>query len=165
MKTAVIPQVRVEPELRADLDSVLLPGETVSDFAEASVRRAVEFRRVQTDFAARCDASLAEYERTGVSVPSDVVLSKLEAKVATRVKQLQLEACGQVPRNRTPDQGDEGVRRERLLLRALAAHLQPVTPASVTTRKPASTPSTRVSTKARSTAVVTYLVLSASSRS
>lgn len=89
MKTAVIPQVRVEPELRADLDSVLLPGETLTEFVEASVRRAVEFRRVQTDFAARCDASLSAYERTGVSIPSDVVLSKLEAKVAARVKQLR----------------------------------------------------------------------------
>lgn len=89
MKTAVIPQIRVEPELRADLDSVLLPGETLTDFVEASVRTAVEFRRVQTDFAARCDASLAEFERTGISVPSDVVLSKLEAKVAARVKQLR----------------------------------------------------------------------------
>ncbi|MBH9551896.1 hypothetical protein I7X43_03445 [Inhella sp. 4Y17] len=88
MKTAVIPQVRVEPELRADLDSVLLPGETLTEFVEASVRRAVEFRRVQTDFAERCDASLATYERTGVSVPAEQVLSKLEAKIAARVKQL-----------------------------------------------------------------------------
>jgi len=89
MKTAVIPQVRVEPELRADLDSVLLPGETLTEFVEASVRRAVEFRRVQTDFAARCEASLAAYERTGTSISSDVVLRKLEAKVAARVKQLR----------------------------------------------------------------------------
>jgi len=89
MKTAVIPQVRVEPELRADLDSVLLPGETLSEFVESSVRRAVEFRRVQTDFAARCDASLRAYERSGTSIPADVVLSKLEAKVAARVKQLR----------------------------------------------------------------------------
>lgn len=87
MKTAVIPQVRVEPELRAALDSVLLPGETLTDFVAASVRRAVEFRRVQTDFAARCDASLAAYERTGVSILSDVVLSKLESKIAARVEQ------------------------------------------------------------------------------
>lgn len=40
------------------------------------------------DFDARCDASLAAYERTGISVPSDTVLSKLEAKIAARVKQL-----------------------------------------------------------------------------
>lgn len=89
MKTAVIPQVRVEADLRADLDSVLLPGETLTDFVESTVRKAVEFRRMQTDFAARCDASLATYERTGTSVSSDVVLSKLEAKIAARVKQLR----------------------------------------------------------------------------
>ena len=53
------------------------------------MRTAVEFRRVQTDFAARCGASLAEFERAGVSIPSDLVLSKLEAKVAARVKQLR----------------------------------------------------------------------------
>lgn len=75
--------------MRADLDSVLLPGETLTEFVETSVRHAIEFRRVQTDFAARCNASLAAYERTGVSVSSDVVLSKLEAKVAARVKQLR----------------------------------------------------------------------------
>jgi hypothetical protein len=52
------------------------------------VRRAIEFRRVQTDFAARCDASLAAYERSGVSRPAEAVLDKLEAKVAARLKQL-----------------------------------------------------------------------------
>lgn len=44
---------------------------------------------MQADFAARCDASLAAYERAGKSVPSDVVLLKLEAKVAARIKQLR----------------------------------------------------------------------------
>ena len=50
MKSAVIPQVRVEPELRAELEAVLHQGETLSEFVEASVRKAVEFRRVQTRF-------------------------------------------------------------------------------------------------------------------
>jgi hypothetical protein len=89
MKSAVIPQVRVEPALRASLESVLLPGETLTEFVEESVRRAIEFRRVQADFAARCEASLAAYERTGVSIPADRVVAKLEAKVAARVKQLR----------------------------------------------------------------------------
>ncbi|MFN7724664.1 MAG: YlcI/YnfO family protein [Rubrivivax sp.] len=94
MKTAVIPQVRVEPALRAELDAVLLPGETLTGFVEASVRRAVEQRRAQTDFAARCEASLAAYERTGLAIPSDAVLTQLEAKVAARVKQLRDDVQG-----------------------------------------------------------------------
>lgn len=67
---------------------MLRPGETLTDFVEAAVRSAVEYRRVQTDFAARCEASLAEYERTGVSIPADQVIAKLESKLAKRRKQL-----------------------------------------------------------------------------
>jgi hypothetical protein len=88
MKDAVIPQVRVETELRASLDAVLRPGETLTEFVEVAVRNAVEYRRVQTDFASRCDASLAEYERTGVSIPAAQVIAKLESKLAKRRKQL-----------------------------------------------------------------------------
>jgi plasmid stabilization system protein ParE len=40
MKSAVIPQIRVEPELRAELESVLGQGETLTDFVEATVRKA-----------------------------------------------------------------------------------------------------------------------------
>lgn len=88
MKDAVIPQVRVEAELRVSLDAVLRPGETLTDFVEVAVRNAVEYRRVQTDFASRCDASLAEHERTGESIPAAQVIAKLESKLAKRRKQL-----------------------------------------------------------------------------
>lgn len=88
MKDAVIPQVRVESELRARLDAVLRPGETLTEFVEVAVRNAVEYRRVQTDFASRCNESLAEYERTGVSIPAAQVIAKLESKLAKRRKQL-----------------------------------------------------------------------------
>jgi hypothetical protein len=88
MKTAVIPQVRVEAELRAGLDAVLRPGETLTDFVEVAVRNAVEYRQVQTDFASRCAASLADYERTGRSIPAAQVIGKLESRLAKRRKQL-----------------------------------------------------------------------------
>lgn len=54
---------------------MLLPGMTLTN--------------VQTDFAVRCDASLAAYERTETSIPSELILSKLEAKIAARLKQLR----------------------------------------------------------------------------
>lgn len=88
MKDAVIPQVRVETELRANLKAVLRPGETLTDFVEVAVRNAVEYRRVQTDFASRCDASLANCERPGMSIPAALVIAKLEAKLSKRRKQL-----------------------------------------------------------------------------
>lgn len=52
------------------------------------MRNAVEYRRVQTDFASRCDASLAKSERTGVAMPGAQVVAKLDAKLAKRRKQM-----------------------------------------------------------------------------
>ena len=88
MKTAVIPQVRVEPGLRAELEAVLQEGETLSEFVETSVRNAVAFRRVQTQFHARGQAAWEHYQATGESVSTDEVLSKLQAKLDAKRKQL-----------------------------------------------------------------------------
>lgn len=87
MKSAVIPQIRVEPELRAELESVLKQGETLTDFVEATVRNAIAFRRVQTSFHARAQAASEEYHRTGVSVPVETVLEKLQSKLDAKRKQ------------------------------------------------------------------------------
>lgn len=88
MKSAVIPQIRVEPELRAELESVLRQGETLTDFVETTVRNAIAFRRVQTAFQARAQAASEEYHRTGVSVPVDTVLQRLQSKLDAKRKKL-----------------------------------------------------------------------------
>lgn len=88
MKSAVIPQIRVEPELRAELESVLRQGETLTDFVEATVRSAIAFRRVQTAFHARAHAASEEYHRSGVSVPVETVLKKLQSKLDAKRKKL-----------------------------------------------------------------------------
>jgi hypothetical protein len=88
MKTAVIPQIRVEPELRAELEAVLQQGETLTDFVEATVRKAIAFRRVQTEFHARAQAASQEYHRTGVSVPVEAVLDRLQSKLDSKRKKL-----------------------------------------------------------------------------
>lgn len=89
MKSAVLPQVRVEPELRAELESVLRQGETLSEFVETSVRNAVEFRRVQNEFHARGEAAWAGYQRTGVSYSTAEVMGELRAQVEVRRQQLR----------------------------------------------------------------------------
>ena len=87
MKSAVIPQIRVEPELRAELESVLRQGETLTDFVEATVRNAIAFRRVQVAFHARALAASEAYHQTGVSVPVETMLGKLQFKLdAKRMK-------------------------------------------------------------------------------
>ena len=89
MKTAVIPQVRVTVELRADLDAALGEDETLSEFVEEAVRRAVERRRVETSFLARGEAAWQAHLRDGKAVPAENVLEKLQKKLDARRKQLQ----------------------------------------------------------------------------
>jgi hypothetical protein len=88
MKSAIIPQVRVEPALRDELEAVLNQGETLSEFVEASVRNAVAFRRVQSQFLERGQAAWEDYQSTGRSVPAVDMVAKLQARLDARRKQL-----------------------------------------------------------------------------
>lgn len=83
MKTATIPSVRVDPEFRAELESLLGEGETLSEFVEASVRASVQRRRVQAEFIARGMRSRDEARRTGEYVDADVVIKQLQRKLDT----------------------------------------------------------------------------------
>jgi hypothetical protein len=88
MKSAVIPQIRVEPELRAELESVLRQGETLTEFVEATVRNAIAFRRLQTLFLERAQLASDEYHRTGIAVPVEAALERLQSKLDAKRKQL-----------------------------------------------------------------------------
>jgi len=77
-----------DASLRAELESVLRPGETLTDFVEATVRNAIAFRRVQTAFHARAQAASEEYHRTGVSVAAEAVMGRLQSKLDAKRKKL-----------------------------------------------------------------------------
>lgn len=83
MKSSTIPSIRVEPELRAEVESMLSDGETVSEFVETSVRAAVAQRRNQAEFIARGLRSLEESQRFGEYVEADVVIESLQRKLDT----------------------------------------------------------------------------------
>ena len=81
MKSSAIPSIRVEPELREQVERVLNEGETLSAFVEASVRDSVRRRLDQADFVKRGLASLAAARRSGQYVTADAVVRKLEARL------------------------------------------------------------------------------------
>ena len=81
MKTTTIPSVRVEPELREQLERVLQEGETLSSFVENSVRETIRRRVEQAEFVARGIASLEEARRTRRYVDAGVVVAKLQARL------------------------------------------------------------------------------------
>jgi hypothetical protein len=88
MKTATLPSLRVEPELRAAIESLLREGETLSAFVENSVRAQVNFRRTQDEFMVRALISYGEAQQAGLYYTPEEVLGELkimlEAKRAQR---------------------------------------------------------------------------------
>ena len=92
MKTATLPSLRVDPELREAAESVLQDGETLSGFIEASVRETIERRRTRAEFIARGLASRDEARRSGTYIAADVVHAELARKLAKVRAQLQKKA-------------------------------------------------------------------------
>ena len=86
MKTATMPALRVQPELRQAAEEILRPGETLSAFVEDSLRRNVALRRSQQEFIARGLASRDEAKKTGVYFSSDEVLAELDTIIVKAAK-------------------------------------------------------------------------------
>ena len=87
MKTATMPALRVQPELRQAAEEILRPGETLSAFVEDAVRRNVELRRAQQEFIARGLASRDAAKKSGVYFSAGEVLQELDEILAgTRKK-------------------------------------------------------------------------------
>lgn len=77
MKTATLPSLRVEPELRQAAEAVLHQGESLSSLIEQSLREEVNRRRMQAEFIARGLAAREEAKRTGVYYTVDEVMGSL----------------------------------------------------------------------------------------
>lgn len=81
MKSATLPSLRVDPELREAAESVLQEGETLSGFIEASVRETIQRRRVRAEFIARGLAARDEARRADAYIDADVVHAELVEKL------------------------------------------------------------------------------------
>jgi len=82
MKTATIPPIRIESTFRQEIEMSLGDGETMASLVENAVRTEVTRRREQSEFVRRGLAAIARSEADGDWIPAEVVIAKLEAKVA-----------------------------------------------------------------------------------
>lgn len=81
-KSRTIPPLRVSEQLRADAESVLGPGETLSAFVMDAVSRTIDFRKSQRDFLARGMASTERARTEGSYVPVNKVIRGLRKRLA-----------------------------------------------------------------------------------
>lgn len=91
MKTSTLPSIRVAPEFRASVESVLQGAETLTEFVENAVRETVARRRTRAEFLARGIQSLDAARRTGDYVDADLVLEKLRTRLASAKEQVRHE--------------------------------------------------------------------------
>lgn len=78
MKTATIPSLRVDPELRLSAESVLHEGESLSGFVEQAIRQSVAHRQAEQEFIARGLSARDQARRTGCYVDGSAVLNRLQ---------------------------------------------------------------------------------------
>ena len=79
MKSATIPSLRVEAELREAAESVLRKGETLSSFVEQSLKANILRRQVQKAFIERGLASRDDARRSGRYFSEKEVLAELDS--------------------------------------------------------------------------------------
>ncbi|KVD53728.1 YlcI/YnfO family protein [Burkholderia ubonensis] len=82
MKTATMPALRVDPELRDAAESVLDENETLSAFMESALRDGIARRRFQREFIARGLVSRDEARRTGEYFDAADVHAELDGLLA-----------------------------------------------------------------------------------
>lgn len=77
MKTATLPALRVQPEVRDAVESNLEAGETLSSFVEQAVLERLERRRYQSEFIARGLVARDNARETNRYISSDEVMAEL----------------------------------------------------------------------------------------
>ncbi|MEO6968386.1 MAG: YlcI/YnfO family protein [Rhodanobacteraceae bacterium] len=82
MKSASIPSLRVEPELRQAAEGVLRDGETLSSFVEQSLRDQITRRQAEREFLSRGLAARKNARRTGVYFEAAAVHAELRDMLA-----------------------------------------------------------------------------------
>lgn len=94
MKSAQLPPVRVEPSVRAEIESVLRQGETLSQFVEASTLQAAQRRRAQQEFLDRGRESLKRAENSGHYYLAKNALDAMQDRLDKRVEQIRAKCDG-----------------------------------------------------------------------
>ena len=96
MKSAFLPAVRVEPDLRRDAESVLDDGESLSDFIATCVRNGIKWRRTQDAFLARSQDAVDRALRDGSGISPQELLKRVD----DRLDEARHRLSGRLPPSR-----------------------------------------------------------------
>lgn len=80
-KNAILPQVRVPPELRREAEAALAAGESLSQLVETAVRTEIRARALRSEFLAQGIQAVLQYDRDHQAVDADEFVARLEHKL------------------------------------------------------------------------------------
>jgi hypothetical protein len=81
MKTATLPAVRVAPEVRELVESVLKKGESLSTFIEETVKQQAQWRKEDEAFYARAAKASQNLQEGGKFYTAEESIARLRAQV------------------------------------------------------------------------------------
>jgi hypothetical protein len=81
MRSATFPPIRVEPEVRAEVEAVLREGESLTQFIEEAVVAAAAWRRAQSEFVHRGEAAIERWKQGATSHAVNDVMNELQARL------------------------------------------------------------------------------------
>ncbi len=81
MRSATFPPIRVEPEVRAEVEAVLREGESLTQFIEEAVVAAAAWRRTQAEFVHRGEAAIERWKKEGGGHSVDEVLAGMQRRL------------------------------------------------------------------------------------
>ena len=81
MRSATFPPIRVEPEVRAEVEAVLREGESLTQFIEEAVVAAAAWRRAQAEFVTRGEAAIERWKQEGGGQSVDAVMADLQKRL------------------------------------------------------------------------------------
>jgi hypothetical protein len=87
MRSATFPPIRVEPEVRAEVEAVLREGESLTQFIEEAVVAAAAWRRVQAEFVKRGESAIERWKQEGVGRTVDEVMAGLQGRLDNAKRQ------------------------------------------------------------------------------
>ncbi len=96
-RSATLPPIRISPEIKARLKSVLRDGESLTQFIESAVCHEAEFRAQKNAALSRAEAALSQADKgIGLTTAEDL-LARMEqrAEVAKQRIQKALASRGQ----------------------------------------------------------------------
>jgi hypothetical protein len=92
MRSATFPPIRVEPEVRTEVEAVWREGESLTQFIEEAVVAAAACRRVQAEFITRGESAIERWKQEGGGHAVDDVMADLQTRLDDARRQVAQRA-------------------------------------------------------------------------